>query len=122
MSLSGIVITLHEDPRLAEAAVARLGGDSRVTLGPRKGTRAAAVLETPSLLEDEAAFEALLETEGVAHVDLVCVYDVEELELAAAGDPCAATAPPDVLARALAPDDGAPAQLVTLSTVSRSPR
>jgi hypothetical protein len=74
MSVSGIAITLGEAPEAQDAALAALARDPSLTLGPRAGTRLAAVLETPSAAADRAAFARLEALPGVVHVGLVCSY------------------------------------------------
>ena len=78
MPLSGIAITLCEDPLLRADALGILRREARLTLGPACGSRLAAVLETSSAEEGRAAFEQLCAQPGVLHVDLVCVYEIEE--------------------------------------------
>jgi hypothetical protein len=78
MSLSGIAITLCDDLELRAAALEILERDARLTLGPARGPRVAAVLEASSPDEGRAAFERLAAEPGVLQVDLVCVYEIEE--------------------------------------------
>lgn len=69
MSISSLVIDVADGPTLAAIAA-----DPRFTLGPADGTRHAVVLDTPSVLDDTAAFSWLSELPGVRLVTLVRAY------------------------------------------------
>lgn len=73
MSISGLVLTLENDPPLAESAIRVLSQDPRITLGDRAGERLAIVVETGSRFEDEEVYAALKSTPGVRFVDVAFV-------------------------------------------------
>lgn len=75
--ISGIAITLSVDPELARRAVSVLAADPELTLGPRAGSRQAAVLETA---DSERAWERILAIPGVLHLDLACAYPLDDLD------------------------------------------
>jgi len=73
MAISGLVIFLRNDPIAAEASLAALGRDARLTLGERFGTRVAAVAETPSVEADRTLWDDLHALPGVEYVDVTFV-------------------------------------------------
>lgn len=86
MSISSMVIDVADDADGAEA-LRRIAADPRFTLGPAQGGRHALVLDTPSILDDTAAFDHLRDLPGVRLVTLVRAYlDDEALPAGAAAD------------------------------------
>jgi hypothetical protein len=73
MMISGLVVTLAEDPRQRADALAALGGDDRLTLGNETGRKLPVVAETGTAQESEELVESLLRTAGVDFVDVVYV-------------------------------------------------
>lgn len=73
MGISGLVITLTQRDEAAGAALAKLRGDPRLTMGERNGPRQAAVGVTPSVEQDEHLVADLRATEGVVDVEIVFV-------------------------------------------------
>jgi hypothetical protein len=78
--ISGITITLSPDPGLTQAALAALAAAPSLALGPRAGTRIAAVLETDGAASSERAWALLLSIPGVLQVDLACVFPEQDLD------------------------------------------
>ncbi|MBM4100722.1 MAG: hypothetical protein FJ256_00465 [Phycisphaerae bacterium] len=72
MAISGLVVTLADDP-LGETALAALTADSRLTVGERFGQRLALVAETPCARDDHDLFDELRQLPGVTHVDVAYV-------------------------------------------------
>ena len=84
MSISSLVIDVADDAA-GRSALAALAADRRFTLGPANGARHAIVLDTPSVLDDTAAFEWLRDLPGIRLVTLVRAYlDDEALPAGAA--------------------------------------
>jgi len=73
MTVSGLVVTLEEEPNACAHALAALAADERVLCGEAHGLRLPLITETTTLAEAEALFEALACTRGVAFVDVVSV-------------------------------------------------
>lgn len=73
MSISGLVVVLSEDPDAANAAVAALAADSRLTLGERFDRRLALVADTPGVEADRNMWDDLRGLRGVDHVDVTFV-------------------------------------------------
>lgn len=71
MTISALVLTL--DPATAGATLARLAGDTRLTLGQAQGCQVPVVAETATSREGRALMEALQETPGIDLVHLVMV-------------------------------------------------
>lgn len=70
MPISGLVLTLTQDSRLAHSLTQELHRDPRVTVGDRVGEQLPIVVETGSIDEDRTAFEELTRTPGVLFVEL----------------------------------------------------
>ncbi|WP_433926206.1 hypothetical protein AB3662_25095 [Sorangium cellulosum] len=79
MPISALVITLADEPSARERACRSLAGEAALSLGPRSGSRLAAVAETESLLAGAELLERVLLIDGVDFVDLVSV-DFSDLE------------------------------------------
>jgi hypothetical protein len=73
MPISGLVITLHEDPDARAAAMARLAEDPRLTLGRPVAERLPVVAESRSAGEGAALVEELGQHAGVVRVDVVSI-------------------------------------------------
>ncbi len=73
MAITGLVLTLSDDDREREQALAQIAAVPAVTLGDPEGLRYPAVVDTPSSREDRDCFERLEATNGVDLVELVCV-------------------------------------------------
>lgn len=73
MSISGIVLTLSEDPCLSASAMGTLGSDPRITLGERFDRRVAAVAETGGVEGDRRLWDDLHNTPGIVRVDVTFV-------------------------------------------------
>ncbi len=75
MAVSALIVTLSEDPELAQTTLRALGRDARFTVGEtRVDRRVAVVLDTPDPAADEAAHAWLRALRGVEFVDVVLVY------------------------------------------------
>ncbi|QYK49290.1 MAG: hypothetical protein KF838_05415 [Phycisphaeraceae bacterium] len=73
MAISGLVVTLAEDP-VGVSALTALAADSRLTLGDRYGQRIALVAETPSARDDHDLFDQLRQRPGIVQVDVTFVH------------------------------------------------
>lgn len=73
MAISGLVVTLAEDPAGA-AALTVLKSEPRLTLGERFGRRVAVVAETPSARDDRELFDELRAMPGITQVDVTYVH------------------------------------------------
>ena len=74
MAISGLVITLTDDPTLRARAMTAIEGEDRITVGERKKNRLPVVLETKSSQQgSHLVREKLMDLEGVEFVDVVTV-------------------------------------------------
>lgn len=73
MPISALVITLRPTAHDRDAVLAELAREPYIELGQPEGQRVPAVSETPTLQEGRRLVERLLETAGVAHVDVLSV-------------------------------------------------
>jgi hypothetical protein len=73
MPISGLVVTLSEDPAERANAIAVLSRDARLELGEPTGARLPVVAETASAQAAEDLFRSLFDVSGVAFVDVVSV-------------------------------------------------
>ena len=73
MAISSLVVDIADD-EVGRATRATLIAVGRFTIGPGAGTRHAMVLDTPSAIDDTAAFEWLGALPGVRWVQVVKVY------------------------------------------------
>jgi nitrate reductase NapAB chaperone NapD len=80
MSISGLIITLTEQPTESAIAIQRLSADGRFTLGRRERYLLPAVLEARSDFEAEEAVRWLTDVPGVLKVDVVYVRFAEDAE------------------------------------------
>lgn len=74
MAISGLVVTLAENNDAAEAAVAILRADPRLTLGEQFGRRLALVADTPSVRADRDLWDELRGNPGITNVDVTFVH------------------------------------------------
>ena len=87
MAISGLVITLDDDPERRRAALAALRADERLTLGEPTGNHLPLIAETRRAREGVELIEDLFTQPGVRFVDVVSVDMSDELE---DGDPASA--------------------------------
>ena len=78
MAISGIVITLSDDPDQQTQTMAKLAADPRLELGQAKGNQLPAVLCTPSVDDDQHAFDVISAVEGVVCVSIAVVHFDDE--------------------------------------------
>ncbi len=73
MPISALLITLRHTVQDRDAVLAVLAREPGIELGEPEGPRVPAVSETPTLAEGRRLVERLVETSGVAHVDVLSV-------------------------------------------------
>ncbi len=73
MSISGLVLTLS-DGAAADAALATLSADPRITVGERFGRRLAVVADTASVESDRDLWDQLRGNPGITNVDVTFVH------------------------------------------------
>ncbi|MCU0658318.1 MAG: hypothetical protein MUF64_24575 [Polyangiaceae bacterium] len=73
MMISGLVVTLAEDPRQQTLALDALRRDARIQLGEGAGRKLPVVVETTTAEESTALVEALGCAAGVDFVDVIYV-------------------------------------------------
>ncbi len=81
MPISGLVITLSDDPSQRQIALDQLATDPRLTLGQLHGSRLPVVAETETVRQStDLVREELLDIPGVVFVDIVSVdfSDIDE--------------------------------------------
>ena len=78
MTISGVILTLAEDPTLADEAMNWIHQAPELTVGHREGRRIAAVAETESPKADRRLWHTLQEQPGIAHVDITGVFFNED--------------------------------------------
>lgn len=74
MPISGLIITLEEDPLRRDAALTWLRRRPELELGVMQGRRLAAVSDTANGDEDKQLWESLRNQDGVQHVDVVFIH------------------------------------------------
>ena len=74
MPVSGLILTLADDPVRADAVIADLFGDERFELGERLGLRQPVTLTTDDRDEDKACWDWLQSHPAIAFVDVACVF------------------------------------------------
>lgn len=80
MAISGLVITLTDDPKVRAHAIASIEEHDRITVGDRQKNRLPVVLETESSREGSRLVrETLMDLEGVEFVDVVTVNFEDEV-------------------------------------------
>ncbi len=80
MPISSLVLTLADDPSVAEPLLAELRRDPRFTFGERFGNDLPVVIESASRDEECALLEALFAARGLSKVDVVFVEVTEDRE------------------------------------------
>jgi nitrate reductase NapAB chaperone NapD len=78
MPISGLIVTLEQDPARRLDGLQRLRSNPALELGVQEGRRLAVVSETASRAEDLRLWESLQDCTGVEHVDVVYVHFQEE--------------------------------------------
>lgn len=73
MSVSALVVTLSIQPDRANRVLRELEAHPQITVGELNGQKLPIVLDTPSVREDEAAFEWMNHLADVDHVDVVYI-------------------------------------------------
>jgi nitrate reductase NapAB chaperone NapD len=71
MSISGLLITLADDPRASEAAISALQADPRIDVGERRGPYLPVVADTTGKRENQGLWDELNDLAGVINVNLV---------------------------------------------------
>jgi len=74
MPIAGLVMTLSCAEASCDALLAQIEGVPGVTLGPRKETQVAMVLETGTVREQRAVWEELSGLPGVADIQLAYAH------------------------------------------------
>ena len=78
MPISGLILTLADQPQEAEQALRDLAGDKRFELGPRTGQRQPVTLATQDSAEDKDCWHWLQSHPGIGFVDVACVFFEDE--------------------------------------------
>jgi len=73
MPVSGLVLSLRDEPQLRAETLAVMGGDSRITVGVCEGNRLAIVLDTCSSEEDQRLWAWLESLPGVLFVEVAFI-------------------------------------------------
>jgi hypothetical protein len=73
MPVSGLVVTLPEDPLSRGEALSRISGDQRLTMGVCEGNRLALVMDTHSSEEDRQLWDWLGSLPGVSNVEVAFI-------------------------------------------------
>ncbi len=71
MSISGLLITLADDPNASETAISTLKADPRIDVGERRGPYLPVVADTTGKHENQRLWDELRELAGVINVNLV---------------------------------------------------
>ena len=71
MSISGLLITLADDPNASETAISTLKADPRIDVGERRGPYLPVVADTTGTHENQRLWDELRELAGVINVNLV---------------------------------------------------
>jgi hypothetical protein len=87
MPISGLLITLTDDPKASNAAMSELRADPRLVLGDRRGPLLPLVADTPDREEDQSLWRQLNEHDGIVKVDVVFVH-IEDEPLAEVEEHC----------------------------------
>lgn len=70
MPISGLVISMVNQPQSQRDTIQSIASDSRIEIGVVESGRVAIVSETESSQEDKALWQWLQELPGVVHIDL----------------------------------------------------
>ena len=74
MPVSGLVLTLNDDPTLRSDAIAAIEADERLTIGDAQGLHLPVVAETDTIGEGKQLLrEELMDIDGVVFVKLITV-------------------------------------------------
>ncbi|MHC4768162.1 MAG: hypothetical protein ACYTEI_05570 [Planctomycetota bacterium] len=71
MSISGLLITLADDPNASETAISTLNADPRIDVGERRGPYLPVVADTSGKHENQRLWDELHKLAGVTNVNLV---------------------------------------------------
>ncbi|MHC4218586.1 MAG: hypothetical protein ACYSU7_09050 [Planctomycetota bacterium] len=82
MTISGLLITLTNDPEISDTAISALKADPRVDVGERRGPYLPVVTETAGKHENQCLWDELRELAGVVTVNLVFAHLDDEEKLA----------------------------------------
>lgn len=74
MTISGLVVTLSDEPDARSEALSHIARDCRLTTGELVRNRLPLVAETDDEREGEALVDALLDVPGIRFVDLISVH------------------------------------------------
>lgn len=72
MPVSGLILSLSDDPRNRDAALQAIKQHNAISLGEMQGRRLPIVVDTPGSDTDREVWAWLHELSGVLFVDLVC--------------------------------------------------
>ncbi|MHC4978701.1 MAG: hypothetical protein ACYTGT_06700 [Planctomycetota bacterium] len=78
MPISGLLITLDDDPNASETAISTLKADPRIDVGEQRGPYLPVVADTAGKQENQRLWDELHELTGVVNVDLVFA-DLDDL-------------------------------------------
>lgn len=73
MPVSGLVVSLAEEPELRQLAIDAIGRESRIEIGSIHSNRMAIVIDTASSDEDKQLWNWLMDLPGVVFVDVALV-------------------------------------------------
>lgn len=73
MPVSGLVVSLRDEPQLRAEALAAIRREARITIGAFKANRLAIVLDTASSDEDRQLWDWLGSLSGVSFVEIAFV-------------------------------------------------
>ena len=71
MSISGLLITLTDDPNASETAISTLKADPRIDVGERRGPYLPVVADTTGKHQNQCLWDELNKLAGVINVNLV---------------------------------------------------
>lgn len=73
MPVSGLVVSLRDEPQLRAEALAAIRREARITIGPFEANRLAIVVDTASSDEDRQLWDWLGSQSGVSYVEVAFV-------------------------------------------------
>ncbi|WP_432799520.1 hypothetical protein [Poriferisphaera sp. WC338] len=74
MPVSGLNLTISDDPKVAVNLKEAIACDDAFTLGLHQGVHLAVVLETEDKFQDKAKHQWLSSLAGLAHIDVVFIH------------------------------------------------
>ncbi|MHC4303426.1 MAG: chaperone NapD [Planctomycetota bacterium] len=74
MPISGLLITLDDDPNASETAISTLKADPRIDVGEQRGPYLPVVADTAGKQENQRLWDELHELPGVMNVNLVFAH------------------------------------------------